>query len=110
MSRSSSSSFGSSLMRLDSLRTVGSRGMRVVDDSIHRLRAPARELVDARAVALNGEELTVERGRRVLGLGESDGPAELTDSPAAARELKPLLELLDTGSGLVSRGLLDDQR
>src|SRR5688572_18505344 len=77
MRRSSSSSFGSSLMRLNSLRTLGSRGMRVVDYAIDRLRAAARELVDAGAVALDGVQLAVECGGSIPGLGESDGPAEL---------------------------------
>src|SRR5687768_5169733 len=109
MSRSSSSSFGSSLMRLNSLRTLGSRGMRVVDDSIHCLRAAAGELVDAGAIALHGVELAVERGRRVLGLGDGDGPAELADSPAAVHILQPPLELLDAGRRVLDGALLDDQ-
>src|SRR6185503_10777347 len=97
MSRSSSSSFGSSLMRLDSLRTLGSRGMRVVDNPIDRLRAASRELVDTGTVALDGVEIAVERGGSVLGLGDRDGPAELADSPAAVHILEPPLELLDAG-------------
>src|SRR3954465_7886278 len=101
MSRSSSSSFGSSLMRLDSLRTLGSRGMRVVDDLIDRLRAAARELVDAGTVALHGEQLAGERGRPLFRLSDRDGPAELANSPAAVHILQPPLELLDRRRGVL---------
>src|SRR5256885_17254430 len=87
MSRSSSSSLGSSLMRLNSLRTLGSRLWRLADGPVDDLRAAPLMLVDAGAVLLHGEQVILERGVHALRrLGLGDRPAERANPPSRSEE------------------------
>src|SRR5436309_7664132 len=96
MSRSSSSSLGSSLMRLNSLRTLGSRLWRLADGPVDDLRAAPLMLVDAGAVLLHGEQVILERGVHALRrLGLGDRPAERANPPSSLEEPQAPLELLD---------------
>src|SRR5437868_7591112 len=96
MSRSSSSSLGSSLMPLNSLRAVGAHGMRMVDGAVDHLRASTLMLIDTGAVALDGEQVVVNGGVHALrGLGFGDRSAEVAHAAATAQELQTAAELLD---------------
>src|SRR6267142_1711608 len=93
MSRSSSSSLGSSLMPLNSLRAVGAHRMRMVDGAVDHLRASTLMLIDTGAVALHGEQVVVDgRVHALRGLGGADRPAEVAHAPSSAQELEAAAE------------------
>src|SRR5688572_20185712 len=103
MSRSSSSSLGSSLMRMNSLRTLGS--------VFERLRGATPEAVDAGAILVHGAELIVHGGgdtRRLLRFG--DGAAHDPHPPQALRAIQTSCVLLDARPRIFREVLLDQQR
>src|SRR5947199_8387672 len=111
MSRSSSSSLGSSLMRLNSLRTLGSRLWRLADGPVDDLRAAPLMLVDAGAVLLHGEQVILERGVHALRrLGLGDRPAERANPPSSLEEPQAPLELLDALARVRHRRVIDTER
>src|SRR5213595_1338548 len=95
MSRSSSSSLGSSLMPFNSLRAVGAHRMRMVDGAVDHLRASTLMLIDTGAVALHGEQVVV------------DGRAH---APPSAQELEAAAKMLDARARVRGRGVLDHER
>src|SRR5712691_10346756 len=102
MSRSSSSSFGSSLMRLDSLwifvaRVVGRQGARERVDFLALAVQPLKRILDWR----------VGSPRR-LSLGDAAG--ELAHSAQPLAPIEPLRELRDARALVLRRALLDEQR
>src|SRR3989441_127216 len=111
MSRSSSSSLGSSVMRLNSLRTLGSRLWRLADGAVDDLRAAPLMLVDAGAVLLHGEQVILERGVHALRrLRLGDRPAERANPPSLLEEPQAPLELLDALARVRHRRVIDHER
>src|SRR5262245_11449192 len=111
MSRSSSSSFGSSLMRLNSLRAFGAHGMRKADGAIDDLRATTLILVHSGTVLLHGEKIVRERGVHALRrLGLGDRSTERTHPSAALEELQTAAELLDALGGVGQRHVFHHER
>src|SRR5437762_1329205 len=111
MSRSSSSSLGSSLMPLNSLRAVGAHRMRMVDGAVDHLRASTLMLIDTGAVALHGEQVVVDgRVHALRGLGGADRPAEVAHAPPSAQELEAAAKMLDARARVRGRGVLDHER
>src|SRR2546426_573821 len=104
MSRSSSSSLGSSFMRLTSLRAFGAHGMRKASG--------ARVAVDRLALSLEVAQGVHERGvrarRRLLALG--DVAAGGAQTPQAPQAIETMAELLDAGLRVGRRRLGDEQR
>src|SRR5215510_16468029 len=111
MSRSSSSSLGSSVMRLNSLRAFGAHGMRKADGALDDLRATTLILVHAGAVLLHGEQIVLERGVRPLGrLRLGDRATELPHAPPPLEKFQTSAELLDTRRPVRQRRVFDHER